>query len=111
MFVFVSLCFVEYSTLQGIWMGMLTGTFLQMVILLTVILTTNWDKQVLLHLLPVKNFILRKPCLKNFYLVNVCFEKLCMKVGVTITGRSNRSENGGMGRKGEPTTNEISTYR
>ena len=91
-------------------MGMLAGTFLQMAILLTVILTTNWDKQVL-HLLPVKKFILRKPCLKKFYLVNVCFEKLCMKLGVTITGRANRSENGGMARKGEPTTDEISTYR
>ncbi|KAG0549875.1 hypothetical protein BDA96_01G292100 [Sorghum bicolor] len=30
---------------MGIWMGMLTGTFLQMAILLAVIFTTNWDKQ------------------------------------------------------------------
>nr|CAB3495040.1 unnamed protein product [Digitaria exilis] len=29
----------------GIWMGMLTGTFLQMVILLTIIFRTKWEKQ------------------------------------------------------------------
>ncbi|CAN6288553.1 unnamed protein product [Urochloa humidicola] len=29
----------------GIWMGMLTGTFLQMVILLAIILRTKWEKQ------------------------------------------------------------------
>ncbi|OQU88805.1 hypothetical protein SORBI_3002G099300, partial [Sorghum bicolor] len=29
----------------GIWIGMLTGTFLQMSILLAIIFTTKWDKQ------------------------------------------------------------------
>ncbi|WVZ57955.1 hypothetical protein U9M48_008282 [Paspalum notatum var. saurae] len=32
----------------GIWMGMLTGTFLQMTILLTIIFRTNWEKQAVL---------------------------------------------------------------
>jgi len=34
-----------------------------------------------------------------------------MKLGVTIAGCADRRENGGMGRKGEATTDEISTYR
>ncbi|XP_021309051.1 uncharacterized protein LOC110432614 [Sorghum bicolor] len=33
----------NYNT--GIWIGMLTGTFLQMSILLAIIFTTKWDKQ------------------------------------------------------------------
>jgi hypothetical protein len=49
---------VAFSTLQGIWMGMLTGTFLQMSILLSIIFTTKWDKQVRTAL---KNIFLENP--------------------------------------------------
>ena len=40
------------SMLQGIWMGMLTGTLFQMAILLFIIKTTDWEKQV--HMLKFK---------------------------------------------------------
>ncbi|TVU51743.1 hypothetical protein EJB05_03185, partial [Eragrostis curvula] len=38
---------LKFGTL-GIWLGMLTGTLLQMFILLTIIFRTKWDKQALL---------------------------------------------------------------
>lgn len=36
------------SILQGIWVGMLTGTVVQTIILIAICYRTNWDKEVLL---------------------------------------------------------------
>jgi len=37
--------------LQGIWIGMLFGTFVQTVMLITITFKTDWDKQVIDFLL------------------------------------------------------------
>jgi MATE family multidrug resistance protein len=54
------------SILQGIWMGMLTGTLLQMAILLFIIKGTEWEKQVHGKILKI---ILNEIYLANFFII------------------------------------------